>query len=206
MSTEAFTGELMPFVGNFVVENYLPCNGQLVSIGQYTSLYSLVSTFYGGDGRVSFAVPDLRGRSLIGHGKAPDLKYDYQIGMVGGIEEKTLTEYELPTHNHTASVQVPPFTSNTTSSMSVANNYANIPAPNTGAFLGKPQDQSFFIPNAFEAAQPVGIKGVNVEVQSVAAANVGMLDTGQSESIDIRNPVQAVNWLICADNLYPSRS
>ncbi|TMP29538.1 phage tail protein [Pseudoalteromonas rubra] len=205
MSTEAFTGELMPFVGNFVVREYLACDGQLVSIGQYTSLYSIMSTFYGGDGRVSFAMPDLRGRSLIGHGKAPDLMYDYQIGMFGGIEEKTLTEYHLPTHNHTASAQVPPITSATESSMLVANNNANTPAPNISAFLGKPQDQNFFVSNPFESAQPVGIKGINVDVQSSASTNVGLNNTGRSESIDIRNPVQAVNWLICADNLYPQR-
>ncbi|WP_125557945.1 phage tail protein [Pseudoalteromonas rubra] len=205
MSTEAFTGELMPFVGNFVVREYLACDGQLVSIGQFTALYSLMGTLYGGDGRVSFAMPDLRGRSLVGHGKAPDLMYDYQIGMIGGIEEKTLTEYHLPTHNHTASAQVPTLNSGATSSMSVANNNANTPAPNISAFLGKPQDQSFFVPSAFEAVQPVKIKGMNVDVQSSAWANVELHDTGQNEPVDIRNPVQAVNWLICADNIYPLR-
>ncbi|QPB82201.1 phage tail protein [Pseudoalteromonas rubra] len=206
MSTEAFTGELMPFVGNFVVREYLPCDGQLVSIGIYSSLFSLVGTLYGGDGRVSFGVPDLRGRSLIGHGKAPDLTYNYQVGMTGGIETKTLTGYHLPTHNHAASAQVPTINNGVTSSMLVANNNANTPAPNINAFLGKPQDQSFFVPNAFETAQPVGIKGVNVDVHSSAWANVELHNTGQSESIDIRNPVQAINWLICADNLYPPRS
>src|SRR5690242_106663 len=64
--TEPFIGEIMLFAGNFAPKGWAHCNGQLLSISQNTALFSILGTFYGGDGQTTFALPDLRGRVPIG--------------------------------------------------------------------------------------------------------------------------------------------
>jgi microcystin-dependent protein len=66
-----FIGEVMPFAGNFVPTDYLPADGRLLQIADYNALFSLIGTFYGGDGMTTFALPDLRGRTIIGASSAP---------------------------------------------------------------------------------------------------------------------------------------
>jgi microcystin-dependent protein len=70
-SATGLIGEVMPFAGNFVPTDYLPADGRLLQIADYTALFSLIGTFYGGDGMTTFAVPDLRGRTIIGASSAP---------------------------------------------------------------------------------------------------------------------------------------
>ncbi|QTL33860.1 phage tail protein [Pseudoalteromonas viridis] len=205
MSSDSFTGELMPFLGNFVVRGYLACEGQLLDIAKYSTLYSLIGTFYGGDGRVSFAVPDLRGRRLTGRGKAPDLKYDYKIGQKGGADSITLTEYALPMHNHAASLEVPNTYSQAVAPMAVADNAANTRIPNTKVYLGRPQYKNYVVPNDSDPVVPIGLRGVSVDVHSTASADVAIQRTGQNIPIDFQTPYNTVNWLICTDNLYPER-
>lgn len=75
------------------------CNGQLLPIAQNTALFSLLGTMYGGDGRVNFALPDLRGRAPIGVGEGPGLSNRRQ-GEVGGVESVTLHQSQMPSHEH----------------------------------------------------------------------------------------------------------
>lgn len=84
--------------------NYAPvgwalCNGQLLSIAQNQALYALLGTTYGGDGRTTFALPDLRGRCAIGTGQGPGLQ-PYAQGQTGGVENVTLTPAQMPQHTH----------------------------------------------------------------------------------------------------------
>ncbi|MEJ1354924.1 MAG: tail fiber protein [Candidatus Sedimenticola sp. (ex Thyasira tokunagai)] len=80
--------------------NYASADGQLLTIAQNTALFSLFGTTYGGDGRTTFALPDLRGRSAIGVGSGPGLT-PQALGQIGGVESVTMTEANLPTHSHT---------------------------------------------------------------------------------------------------------
>ena len=75
------------------------CDGQLLSIAQNSALFSLLGTNYGGDGRTTFGLPDLRGRVPIHAGNGPGLS-DYRLGQEGGSETTTLTIQQLPSHNH----------------------------------------------------------------------------------------------------------
>ena len=94
-----FIGEIIMFGGNFAPRNYAFCNGQLISISQNTALFSILGTTYGGDGRTTFALPDLRGRIAMHKGTGPGLP-TYRLGQRGGIYEKTHTIQEMPAHNH----------------------------------------------------------------------------------------------------------
>ena len=84
-------GTVIPWSGNFIPADYLPCDGRLLSIAQNTALFSLLGTTYGGDGRTTFAVPDLRGRTIIGADLGPD-----PLGEVLGAETIRLTNTQAP--------------------------------------------------------------------------------------------------------------
>jgi len=98
--SEPFIAEIKMFAGNFAPRSYAFCDGQLLSISQNTALFSLVGTIYGGDGRTTFGLPDLRGRVPIHWGTGPGLS-NYPIGRKGGAEQVTLTAQQMPQHNHT---------------------------------------------------------------------------------------------------------
>jgi microcystin-dependent protein len=95
-----FIGEIMMFGGNFAPRNWAFCDGQILSIAQNTALFSLLGTTYGGDGRTTFALPDLRGRIPIHVGAGPGLS-GRSWGQKGGQESVTLTTQQLPSHQHT---------------------------------------------------------------------------------------------------------
>jgi microcystin-dependent protein len=97
--SDPFIGEIRLFPYNFAPRGWALCNGQLMSIGQNTALFSLIGTMYGGDGRTTFALPDLRGRVAVSSGQGPGLS-TYDVGEAGGAESVTLTEGEMPTHSH----------------------------------------------------------------------------------------------------------
>ena len=89
------------FIGgfNFAPRGSAMCDGQILAINQYQALFSLLGTTFGGDGRTSFGLPDLRGRIPIHHGNGPGLS-DYRLGQKGGAEFHVLTTQEMPAHNH----------------------------------------------------------------------------------------------------------
>lgn len=86
---------------NFAPRNWAFCDGQLLPIAQNTALFSLLGTTYGGDGRTTFGLPDLRGRVPLhdGSGTGPGLS-SYSLGQQGGLETVTLTAQQIPPHNH----------------------------------------------------------------------------------------------------------
>lgn len=92
-------GEVTLFAGNFAPINWAFCDGQLISISQNTALFSVLGTIYGGDGRTTFALPDLRGRFPIHPGQGPGLTRR-QVGERGGAEAVVLNQSQLPQHGH----------------------------------------------------------------------------------------------------------
>ncbi len=96
---EPFIGQIQLFGFNFAPRGWALCRGQLLPISQNTALFSLLGTIYGGDGRTTFGLPDLRGRVAIGFGQGPGLS-NHNIGQRSGAENSTLTEANLAPHNH----------------------------------------------------------------------------------------------------------
>lgn len=99
---DPYIGEITLFPYDFVPRDYASCNGQLMSIAQNTALFSLIGTYYGGNGQTTFGLPDLTGRVAIGMGKsAGSTLTNRLIGEKGGTESITITNSNLPMHTHT---------------------------------------------------------------------------------------------------------
>jgi microcystin-dependent protein len=99
--SEPFLGEIRMFGGNFAPRGWAFCNGQLLPISSNTALFSLLGTTYGGDGRTTFALPDLRGRVPMHWGQGPGLS-SRSLGESSGSESVTLTSSQMPAHTHSA--------------------------------------------------------------------------------------------------------
>lgn len=97
--SEPFVGEIRMFAGNFAPRGWAFCDGQLLAVSQNDALFSLLGTIYGGDGRTTFGLPDLRGRVPIHAGQGPGLS-SRRLGAKAGAENVTLTVNQLPSHSH----------------------------------------------------------------------------------------------------------
>ena len=104
---EPFLSEIRIMSFNFAPKGWALCNGQLLPINQNQPLFSLLGTTFGGDGRVNFALPDVRGRTPIHVGSG------HTLGERGGEQAHTLSNSEIPTHTHTVNATTIPATTNT---------------------------------------------------------------------------------------------
>ncbi len=102
---EPLIGMIQAFGFDFAPRNWNRCEGQLLPISQWTALFSLIGTTYGGDGRTTFGLPDLRGRTTIGPGRGPGLS-NRVWGQKGGADNTILVPQNLPSHNHSVSIPV----------------------------------------------------------------------------------------------------
>ncbi len=99
MPVDPFVGEIMLVPYNFAPSGWAFCQGQLLPVSQNTVLFSLLGVTYGGDGRATFGLPDLRGRAPLSSGQGPGLQ-NYVLGQAGGQETVTLLASEMPAHTH----------------------------------------------------------------------------------------------------------
>lgn len=106
-----FIGEIKLFGGNFQPRGFAFCDGRLLAISEYSALFALIGTTYGGNGQTTFALPDLRGRIPINQGTGPGLS-TYVIGQSFGSETVTLTSNQMPAHNHVALCSAAPGVAN----------------------------------------------------------------------------------------------
>ncbi|HEX2684207.1 MAG TPA: tail fiber protein [Ferruginibacter sp.] len=111
---QPYVGEIRMFAGNFNPAGWMFCDGSLLAISEYDTLFNLIGTTYGGDGQNTFALPDLRGRVLVHQGQGIS---NYIIGESGGVETVTLTTQQIPVHTHT------PGGSNSGTAETPANNF-----------------------------------------------------------------------------------
>lgn len=96
---DPFVGEIRPVGFSFAPVGWAFCDGSILSISEFSVLFALIGTAYGGDGQTTFALPDLRGRVPLGDGQGPGLS-PYVQGQRGGAEHVTLTTAQIPAHNH----------------------------------------------------------------------------------------------------------
>ena len=114
--SEPFVGEIRMFAGNFAPRGWAFCDGQLLAVSQNDALFSLLGTIYGGDGRTTFGLPDLRGRIPIHMGHGPGLS-ERRLGAKGGEEKVTLTVNQLPSHGADSYINDTPIQSMASSSV-----------------------------------------------------------------------------------------
>lgn len=124
---QPYVGEIRMFAGNFAPAGWMLCEGQLVPISEYETLFNLIGTTYGGDGQSTFALPDLRGRIPIHQGNG------FTLAETGGAEEITLTVSQIPAHSHPLLVST-----DTANTLNPQNNVIGAPSTATPYFAGPP--------------------------------------------------------------------
>jgi len=183
---EGTIGEIRLFGGNFPPRNWSFCDGQLLAIPSNTALFSVLGTIYGGDGRTTFALPDLRSRVAIGAGRGPGLS-NYRQGQQFGTESNTLDLSHLPAHTHAVS--------------------AKLKASNEPATTTDPTDAI----NAFEAggfSYDSKDTNINVDMRADAVEVPGNQtgSTGGGSPLNNRQASMGLNFIICTSGNYPSRN
>ncbi len=185
-------GTIQAFGFNFAPRGWAFCNGQLLPISQNTALFSLLGTIYGGDGRTTFALPDLRGRVMIGFGQGPGLS-NHPIGQKSGAENTTLTVTNLPAHNHQASL------SGSSVTLKASSSAGTSPAPSSRS-------------NVLSAATSGNIytnKTPDVDLNvgnDVASGSVTIGNTGGNIPFNNMQPYLAINVCIALVGIFPSRN
>jgi microcystin-dependent protein len=130
-----FLGEIRIFPFNFAPIGWAFCSGQLLPISQNTALFSLIGTYYGGNGTSTFALPDLQGRLPVGQGNGAGLS-PYVLGQSGGVENVTLTTGQLASHSHAVNANASEFTSDVPAGHVLAQGGMYAAAPDGSTTLG----------------------------------------------------------------------
>lgn len=207
-----FISQISPLGCTFTPAQWTFCAGQLLAISQYQTVYSLVGTYYGGDGRTTFGIPDLRGRMAIGSsqtgGQGPGLPY-YQLGQRSGFWERTLSTLNLPAHSHNATFN--PTGGGAPAEVHVSTANANTTTPGAGDLLAVVNDaggrsvitQAAYV-TAADAGTTVPLGGVSGG--GGTTGTVAVDNTGSSSAFSIENPSLAVNYSFALDGIYPSRN
>ena len=173
----------MTLVGfNFCPRNYAAANGQLMSIAQNTALFSLLGTIYGGDGRTTFALPDLRGRVPISQGQGPGLQ-NYVMGQRAGVETVTLNTTQIPAHNHSPQIAVSRVNATTNNPINAYFARSTVPAP---GFVYE------------EGSNPTG--------DTMHAGTVVSQTIGGNLAHENRPPYLTMQWCIATQGIFPSRN
>jgi len=214
---DEYLGVIKLFVGNYVPVDYLMCAGQTLPIATYTALYSVIGTSYGGDGRSTFQLPDLRGRVPIGAGQGAGGLSDYQLGDVGGNEITQLGLQQLPPHDHTATF-TPTGGGGGTSISAVAivkagTSGSGTPTDNpSGAYWGQSPSTGPKQSQDYTSASNVTMAADAVEVVvtggggGITGGSVAIGQTGAGQAFSNMTPYVACNYIICVNGTYPPRN
>jgi len=203
--SDPFIGEIRLFGFNFAPRNWAFCAGALLPISQNSTLFSLLGTTYGGDGRTTFALPDLRGRAAMNTGRHPGSLYDWRLGQVAGNETHTLTIPELANHSHTAT-----FTAaggGSAAEVLVSTDKANLNVPVEDSYLAVNKDGRAAGIEIYRADAGTGtVKLGGVSDGSGGGGTVTIDATGNSNAFSIIQPVLVMNYCITIAGTYPPRS
>lgn len=225
---DAFIGTIMAVGFNYPPRGWLFCNGQLLPVQQNTALFALLGTMYGGDGQNTFGIPDLRGRAVVGsQAQGPGLMNVPQ-GEKGGANTTTVVSSgsvsftiginNLPQHNHSVTVPGSAFTASST--LNATSKGPGSPAPAANATLcntgtGGPS-ANMYLATTGPATDLVALNSQSVITTLVGSANVNSGTTGTgsavtapvvtSANISNMQPYIGLNYIICAEGIFPSRN
>ena len=190
-STNPFIAEIIMFGGNFAPRGWAFCDGQLLPISQNSALFSLLGTTYGGDGRTTFGLPDMRGRVPVHEGSGPGLT-SRTLGSKFGANTRILSTAQMPSHSHSATV-VSSATLRADGSSTRTANRTN-PSGNT---LGYGRERIY----------STGSAGTVMDASSIdlsVGATIG--NTGGTQGFDLSQPSLVVNFIIATTGTFPSRN
>ena len=179
---DQFIGEIRVFPYNFAPRGWMWCNGQLLAISSNTALFSIIGTIYGGDGRTTFALPDLMGRVVPGVGQGPGLSF-WDPGQTDGENQVTLLETEMPAHSHM------------------------LTGLNTSGATGTPDENSFLAKDVRGGGGTVNYMN-NTEglVPDTMMSPLAVTPSGGSQAHENRQPYLAFNFCIAVDGIFPPRN
>jgi microcystin-dependent protein len=180
MPLQPVLGQIMPFAGNIVPRGWAICNGSLLAIQTNQALFSLLGTYYGGDGIRTFGLPDLRGRAIIGS----DNGGQFPPGMVSGNPSVTLDTTQIPPHNHIIQAAT-----------------ATVTGRGAVAPTGK-----IFATNSLPATSPTLIFVTAGSGETPLASGTNVMNDGGSLAHNNMQPYLTINYLIAMQGVFPSRN
>lgn len=222
---EPFIGQVMIWPAKFAPKGWAFCDGRILAIAEHPSLYAIIDTTYGGDGRQTFRLPDLRGRTVIGQGYGPGLT-PYRVGVRGGREYDTLREQEMPYHSHLLSGDVDATVTGTITGNLAATVHPEFPMgsgagnqpSSAGALLA---DGSTAMGGAAvnmytpAAGTTQSLKGndmvldqdltITQDLKVAMQPQMALGSTGGGQYIPLVQPYTAMYYVIAMEGLFPSR-
>ncbi|WNJ17817.1 tail fiber protein [Pontibacter sp. G13] len=190
---DPFLGQVIMFAGTFAPRGWAFCDGQLLAISENQALFSLLGTTYGGDGRTSFALPDMRGRVPLHPGSGPGLS-TYRQGQKGGAEGVGLSQSNLPNFNMTGSGVV--------SGEIEINVNEEDPSSTEAANMVLGNTENNIIYNGSAADGSLMLGGVNHTLNTTVSVSSG----GGNQSHENRQPFNTVQFIIALEGTFPSRN
>ena len=200
---DSFIGQIMMFAGSFAPANWALCNGQILAISEHTALFSILGTTYGGDGRTTFALPDLRGRVPMGSGDGLGLS-PRVIGQRYGSENVTLSVAQMPAHSHSAETTISGTSGAAKLNASGTEGTTNVP---TGKYLAKPQNLGLKSVNMYGSSADIEMASDAIEIDVSGLSIATTVDqAGGNSAHDNIQPSLVMNYIICINGVYPSRN
>jgi microcystin-dependent protein len=178
---EGTLGEVRMFAGNFAPRSWRFCDGSILSIAQNTAMFAIIGTTYGGDGQVTFGLPDFRGRLAVGSGNGSGL-VNIQLGEAGGANSTPILLNNLPIHNHQAVGSITP---------RAYADVGNQESPENAFFGGS------------STAPYNSVADVNMQP---IAVNLPTSVVGGNSPMSVTQPYLGINYIICLEGIFPSRN
>ena len=185
---ECYIGQIQSFAFSYAPKGWALCQGQLLPVNQNQALFSLLGTTCGGDGKVSFGLPNLQGRGIVGTGQGNGLS-NYVFGAQYGTENVTLLTANLPIHTHTLTPG---------KGIEVTNTGAGLDVPTAGSVLASANDGGGDAITQYNSATP------NIVLNTGAGASP-ISPNGGSQPLPILQPFTVINYSIALTGIYPSR-
>jgi len=210
---EFYVGMIWMWPINFVPKDFVPCDGRLLPVSEYTLLYALIGPNFGGDGVRNFAVPDLRGRVPVGIGSTLGGSY-YRLGWRGGAETIAVqpTSAYMPAHTHTLTN-----TSGTTSStnvdvkIQVSTDVGERDTAQENDYIGQTSQVMGKDVDLFRSddTSHVNVLGGKAEISGKVVpvdGHMGISGKGKEIELSLQQPYLGMAYYICTDGLFPSRN
>lgn len=188
---DPYISEIRIFAGTFAPRSWMLCQGQSLSIAEWTAVYALIGTMYGGDGVQSFNLPDLRGRKVVGTGQGPGLT-PYDEGEANGTEAITISSIQMPIHNHQVLTQGTP---NVSIGMKAFSGLGSNDNPLNSYIAGLAN--SYTTSSVTETMASADVAGT---------VQIGLAVAGGSQPLSIRTPFLGLNFIFCVEGIFPSRN
>jgi microcystin-dependent protein len=192
---DPFLAQITQFGSNFAPRAWAFCDGQLLAISSNSALFSLLGTTFGGDGRTTFGLPELRGRTMVHPGHGPGLS-SYRWGQRGGVETVTLNISEIPSHSHSASLSA-------TGVVAVAGTAGTVSDDPTGRYWGKSPAAG---PGQGDVYTDTKSTTMAADAIQIAGGGVTVGNTGGNLAHLNIQPFIGIYHIIAMQGIFPSRS